>query len=216
MTRILFQGDSITDVGRARDNDANVGRGYPHLLKAELYLREPQKYTVINKGISGNRIVDVYARIKADIINQAPDFMSLLIGVNDVWHEFSYKNGVDEAKFEKIYSMLIEEVKEALPNIKILIMEPFALPATATMGELPDGSDKYAAFRQETEKRAAAAKRVAEKYSLEFLPLQKLLDDAAAKTAPEYWLGDGVHPTEAGHAMIAKEWLKAFDRMMNN
>ena len=213
---ILFQGDSITDVGRARDNNENVGRGYPHLLKAALNLREPQKYAIINKGISGNRIVDVYARIKADIINQAPDFMSLLIGVNDVWHEFSYKNGVDEAKFEKIYSMLIEEIREALPDIKILVMEPFALPASATQGELPDGSSKYDAFRAETEKRAAAAKRVAEKYSLRFLPLQKLLDDAAASTTPEYWLSDGVHPTEAGHALIAREWLNAFDNMMNS
>jgi len=215
MTKILFQGDSITDVGRARDNDTNIGRGYPHLIKAALGFREPTKYNFVNKGISGNRIVDVYSRIKCDIINLAPDFMSILIGVNDVWHEFSYKNGVDEKKFEKIYGMLIEEVKEALPQIKILIMEPFALPASATTGELPDGSDKYTAFRAETEKRAAAARRVAEKYGLEFLPLQKLLDDAAASTTPEYWLADGVHPTEAGHALIASEWTKAFDRMMN-
>lgn len=214
MIKVLFQGDSITDAGRDRNNDANVGRGYPHLVKADMNFREPTKYNFTNKGISGNRIVDVYARIKCDIINLAPDFMSILIGVNDVWHEFSYKNGVDTPKFEKIYGMLIEEIREALPNIKILIMEPFALPASATEGELPDGSNKYAAFRADTEMKAAAAKRVAEKYGLEFLPLQKLLDDAAAKTSPEYWLADGVHPTEAGHALIAEEWKKAFDRMM--
>ena len=214
MTRILFQGDSITDVGRSREDGNNVGRGYAHLLKAELGYREPTKYEFINKGISGNRIVDVYARIKCDIINLAPDFMSILIGVNDVWHELSYGNGVDTAKFEKIYGMLIEEIREALPNIKILIMEPFALPASATTGELPDGSDKYTVFRADTEAKAAAAKRVAEKYGLGFLPLQKLLDDAAAKTSPEYWLRDGVHPSEAGHALIADEWKKAFDKMM--
>ena len=215
MMKILFQGDSITDAGRDRNNDANVGRGYPHLVKAALNFREPTKYNFTNKGISGNRIVDVYARIKCDIINLAPDFMSMLIGVNDVWHEYSHNNGVDTPKFEKIYGMLIEEVREALPDIKILIMEPFALPASATVGELPDGRDKYTVFRAETEMKAAAAKRVAEKYGLEFLPLQKLLDDAAASTSPEYWLYDGVHPTEAGHALIAGEWTKAFDRMMN-
>lgn len=214
MTKILFQGDSITDVGRSREDNNNVGRGYPHLLKAELYCKSPCEYTVLNRGISGNRIVDVYARIKSDIINLAPDFMSILIGVNDVWHEFSYKNGVDTPKFEKIYSMLIEEIREALPNIKILIMEPFALPASATTGTLEDGSEKYVAFRAETEKKAAAAKRVAEKYDLTFLPLQKLLDDAAAKTSPEYWLSDGVHPTEAGHALIAEQWKAAFNKMM--
>ena len=214
MTKILFQGDSITDVGRSREDNINVGRGYPHLLKAQLNYSEPTKYEIYNKGISGNRIVDIYARIKCDIINLAPDFMSILIGVNDVWHELSYKNGVATPKFEKIYGMLIEEIKEALPDIKILIMEPFALPASATTGELPDGSDKYTVFRADTEAKAAAAKRVAEKYGLGFLPLQKLLDDAAAKTSPEYWLKDGVHPSEAGHALIADEWKKAFDKMM--
>ena len=214
MTKILFQGDSITDVGRSREDNSNVGRGYPHLLKAEFYYKNPEEYDILNRGISGNRIVDVYARIKCDIINLAPDFMSILIGVNDVWHEFSYKNGVATPKFETIYGMLIEEIREALPNIKILIMEPFALPASATVGELPDGSDKYTAFRADTEAKAAAAKRVAEKYGLGVLPLQKLLDDAAAKTSPEYWLKDGVHPSEAGHALIACEWKKAFDKMM--
>ena len=214
MTKILFQGDSITDVGRSREDNKNIGRGYPHLIKSEFYYQNPGEYEILNKGISGNRIVDLYARIKSDIINLAPDFMSILIGVNDVWHEFSYKNGVDTPKFEKIYSMLIEEIKEALPNIKILIMEPFALPASATVGTLEDGSEKYTSFRAETEKRAAAAKRVAEKYDLTFLPLQKLLDEAAEKTSPEYWLGDGVHPTEAGHALIADQWKNAYKKIM--
>ena len=98
----------------------------------------------------------------------------------------------------------------------VMMLGTFALPASATMGELPDGSDKYVAFRHETEKRAAAAKRVAEKYGLTFLPLQKLLDDAAEKTTPSYWLSDGVHPTEAGHALIAEEWKKAFNSIMNS
>ena len=213
MTRILFQGDSITDVGRSREDNENVGRGYPHLVKAALNFAEPQKYDFINRGISGNRIVDLYARIKSDIINLAPDFMSILIGVNDVAHELYRHNGVDEAKFEKIYGMLIEEVLDALPNIKILIMEPFVLPAFATSEKLPEGT--YEDYRAETEKRAAAAKRVAERYGLEFLPLQRLFDSAAAVSFPEYWLADGVHPTEAGHALIAVEWKKAFDKMMN-
>ena len=110
--------------------------------------------------------------------------------------------------------MLIEEVKEVLPDIKILIMEPCALPASATTGTLEDGSDKYTAFRADTESKAAAAKRVAEKYNLSFLPLQKLFDEAAAKTTPEYWLSDGVHPTEAGHALIAEQWKIAFNEIM--
>ena len=206
MIKILFQGDSITD----------VGRGYPHLIKAAFNLNEPNKYEFINRGIAGNRSVDIYARIKSDIINLAPDFMSVLFGVNDVSHEIFRQNGVSEAKFEAIYSMLIEEVRAALPNIKLLIMEPFLLPASATVGVLEDGSETYPFYRAEVEKRAAAARRVAEKYSVEFLPLQKLFDEAAEKTSPEYWLKDGVHPSEAGHALIAEEWKKAFERIMKS
>ena len=214
MIKILFQGDSITDVGRSREDNANVGRGYPHLIKAAFNLNEPNKYEFINRGIAGNRSVDIYARIKSDIINLAPDFMSVLFGVNDVSHEIFRQNGVSEAKFEAIYSMLIEEVRAALPNIKLLIMEPFLLPASDTVGVRADGSETYPFYRAEVEKRAAAARRVAEKYSVEFLPLQKLFDEAAEKTAPEYWLKDGVHPSEAGHALIAEEWKKAFERIM--
>ena len=136
---ILFQGDSITDAGRGRENFEVMGTGYPHLIKAYLNAREPQAYTFSNRGISGNRIVDLYARIKADIINLRPDFMSILIGVNDVWHEFSGKNGVSAEKYEKIYSMLIEEVKAELPDLRIVIMEPFVLPSSGTTGTLEDG-----------------------------------------------------------------------------
>ena len=104
--KILFQGDSITDAGRARDNDVNVGVGYPLLVKAELGFEFPGKYEFVNRGVSGSRIVDIYARIKDYIINLEPDVMSILIGVNDVWHEFAHQNGVSADKYFKIYDML--------------------------------------------------------------------------------------------------------------
>lgn len=203
--KILFQGDSITDAGRARDNDDSVGVGYPLLVKAALGYAAPAEHTFVNRGISGNRIVDVYARIKKDIINLQPDVMSILIGVNDVWHEFGDSpNGVDADKFYKIYDMLICEIREALPNIKIMIMEPFALCASATDG-------RYETFRSETEKRAAMAKKIAEVHGLTFIPLQAGFDALCEKAAPSYWLRDGVHPTPMGHEYIKGEWLKAFE-----
>jgi len=189
-----------------------MGTGYPHLVKAFLNARDPEKYAFSNRGISGNRIVDLYARIKADIINLRPDFMSILIGVNDVWHELAQKNGVCAEKYEKIYSMLIEEVKAELPDLRIVIMEPFVLPSDRTTGTTEDGRDKYEVFRGETELRAAAARRVAEKFGLEFLPLQKMFDEAAETAPPTYWLKDGVHPSEAGHQKIADAWIRAFDK----
>lgn len=202
--RILFQGDSITDAGRARDNDTNVGVGYPLLVKAALGFEEPGKYEFFNRGISGNRVVDLYARIKSDIINLKPDVMSILIGVNDVWHEYAANpNGVDAEKYFKIYDMLIEEVKKELPDIKIMILEPFVLRESGTEANWEE-------FRKETELRAAMAKKLADKYGFIYIPLQKKFDELCEKAEAAYWLCDGVHPTAMGHEFIKNEWLKAF------
>ena len=202
--RILFQGDSITDADRSRQDNSRLGVGYPRLVEASLGLEEPNKHEFLNRGISGNRIVDLYARIKADIINLKPDLMSILIGVNDVWHELSENpNGVDADKFFKVYSMLIEEVLESLPNIKIMILEPFVLQGCSTV-------ENWDYFSKEVPARAEMAKRIAKKYNLPFIPLQKGFDELSKKAPQEYWLGDGVHPTAKGHEFIKNEWLKAF------
>ena len=100
--RILFQGDSITDCGRDRNQFYHMGRGYASMVTGVLGLDHPGEYEFINRGISGNRIVDLYARIKSDFINLQPDYASILIGVNETWHEVSHQNGVDTEKFEKI------------------------------------------------------------------------------------------------------------------
>jgi len=201
--KILFQGDSITDAGRSRENDANVGVGYPLLVKAELGFEFPGKYEFVNRGVSGSRIVDVYARIKDYIINLKPDVMSILIGVNDVWHEFANQNGVSADKYFKIYDMLIDEVKTALPDIKIMIMEPFILKGPAT-------EEKWESFDAEVKKRATMAKKISEKYNLTYIELQNGLDELSEKIETTYWLADGVHPTAMGHEYIKQEWIKAF------
>ena len=207
---ILFQGDSITDCGRDRSKPDGCGNGYPYLTKAHLLANFPGEYTVYNKGISGNRIVDVYARIKQDIINLKPDYMSILIGINDVWHDVAYNNGVAAPKFERIYNMLIEEIKEALPNIKIVIMEPFVLPGIATVSD-EEHPGRWETFRGECDLRQQAAKRVAEANGLTYMPLQAMFDEACTKAPADYWLFDGVHPTPAGHELIKQKWLEVFE-----
>lgn len=203
MKTVLFQGDSITDVGRSRDNDSNRGLGYPHLISAQLGYDCPGAYNLINRGVSGDRVVDLYARIKRDFINLAPDYMSILIGVNDVWHEIGNQNGVDADKYERVYGMLIEEILEKVPQVKIMILEPFVTHGTATEAN-------WEIFSTEVPKRAAAAKRVAEKYGLKFVPLQARFDEAITKAPAEYWTADGVHPTAFGHELITRAWLEAF------
>ncbi len=206
MATILFQGDSITDCGRSRDNDGYLGNGYAQRIAGKLSYEQPGKYTFVNRGVGGNRIVDLYARIKKDIINVKPDVMSIHIGVNDVWHEVDFQNGVCAEKFEKIYDMLISEILEELPDIKIMIMGAYVTKNSAT-------EPLWDYFSSEVAKREAVAKRIAEKYNLPFIPLQCKFDEMISKKAEPYWTHEGVHPTDAGHELIAREWIKAFEAL---
>lgn len=203
--RILFQGDSITDAGRSREEDFLSGSGYPTLVAAELGYKKPGKYEFLNRGISGNRSVDILARMREDIINLKPDVMSILVGVNDVWHELSVGNGVDAISYEAYYNLLIEQIKTALPDIRIMILEPFVLKGSAT-------EEQWSKFRSEVEKRAEISQRTAKNFGLDFIPLQKKFNEASRSTFPELWLVDGVHPTAAGHELIAREWIKTFEK----
>ena len=207
--KILFYGDSITDMNRFRDHEDGTvysyGVGYPNFIVGELSYKEPTKYEFINRGISGNRIVDLYARIKVDCWNFNPDVLSILIGVNDIWHEIEGQNGVELDRFEKVYRMLIEDTLKKLPNVTILLCEPFVLQGNATVND----GDKWQRFLEVYEY-AKVVKKLAEEYGLYFLPLQEQLSQAAQGGKEAEYLCDGVHPAEAGAKLIADEWLKAF------
>ncbi len=205
MKTILFQGDSITDAGRNND-PVYLGNGYPALIGAELDYIYPQALNILNRGISGNRVVDLYARWKIDCLNLKPDILTILIGVNDVWHELGTQNGVDAEKYEKIYRMMLDETKAALPDLKIILMEPYAVKGTAT-------EENWAYFRSEVDKRREAVRRIAADYGCTLIPLQEIFDEAEKKAPAAWWAADGVHPTRAGHEMIAKTWLGYFQQI---
>lgn len=210
--RILFQGDSITDCGRDRNDFYGMGNGYANLIKAALGTDCPGEYEFINRGVSGDRIVDLYARIKRDFINLKPDYASIFIGVNDTWHEIGGQNGVDTAKFEKIYTMLIDEIQAACPGIKLMIIAPYVLegPKTCNIEEIPD---RWNRFRADVAEKAVVAKKIAEKYNLPVIELQPAFDNACKNTDPTYWAADGVHPTACGHEIIKRLWLETFEKM---
>ena len=232
MKTILFQGDSITDCSRYRNATDKkqqsialwgcgrpfkkitaLGEGYPAMVSAELESKFPGKYKYINRGVSGDRIPDVYARIVKDIIKVRPDYMSLLIGVNDVWRNFdSDGTGTGSARFEKVYDILLEELKEELPDLKIIIMGPFLLHGSAGDNR-PDEPDRFEKFSSGVAELASISKKLAEKYGCAFIDLQAMFNEAV-KTIPVTELtGDGVHPTAKGHQLIKKEWLKAFNEI---
>lgn len=209
---VLFQGDSITDAGWDKNGGIHLGYGYATMVKGALGAEYPYDYTFYNRGISGNRIVDLYARMKMDMINLKPDYMSILVGVNGVWHECSHHNGVDAEKFERVYDMLLTELKEELPDLKLMLLEPFFLPGTATQ-DVPECPNRLAYYTEQMPLRQAAVARLAEKHGAVFVPLQDLFNKVNEGAPEGYWLRDGVHPTAAGHELIKKEWLKAFEQL---
>lgn len=205
MKRFLFQGDSITDAYRLREGDLKYyGYGYATMVAGRLHQLHPGQLEFLNRGVSGDRIVDAYARIKQDVINLKPDYMSVLLGVNDVGHEFVHQNGVDPEKYEKIYTMFIEEIKAALPDIKIIIMEPFIAD-----GEFTREQDSN--FRDAVLQTAAKARKVAEKFNLPFVPLQEKFDQWVALYGETYVTHEGVHPTNAGHSLITEALVEVFE-----
>ena len=212
MKRILFQGDSITDCGRNREDFYHTGMGYANFVRGSLGMENPGEYEFINRGINGNRIVDVYARIKMDFINLQPDYASIYIGVNDVWHEINKNNGVDTEKFEKIYTMLIDEVKEACPGIKMMLIAPFVIEGTATCNNelIPD---KWERFVQGVSEKAEVVAKLAQKYGLPLIELQPAFDEACKEAPADYWTRDGVHPTACGHEIIKRLWLEGFEKI---
>ena len=203
MKTFLFQGDSITDANRDDENNDNTGLGcgYAFLLASDVEKNYKGRIRFINRGKSGDRITDVYARIKEDIINLKPDYISILIGVNDVSHELTMKCGVSPKKFRMIYEMLIEEIREALPEIKIIIMEPFVVRGTAT-------EKLWDEFSSEVGKLAEISKQISEKYNFDFVSLQDKFDELSSDGDTRYWSVDGIHPTSAGHQVIKEELQK--------
>ncbi len=201
---ILFQGDSVTDCGRSREEEQpnrGLGSGYPMLVAARMTADRPAGGAAfLNRGVSGNRVVDLYARWKIDALNLCPAVLSILIGVNDTWHEVTRKNGVEVERYETIYRMLLEWTRRELPGTKLVLCEPFILEF--------EGSAPDVAWRDEIDRRRAVVRKLAGEFDAVFVPFQQVVSDGArAAGNPALVLGDGVHPTLTGHQMMADAWI---------
>ena len=209
--KILFQGDSVTDAGRTAVKGDNLGRGYPLFIAGELQSRYPDKgFEVVNRGISGNRVVDLYQRWKVDALNLRPDVISILIGINDTWHE-AFGNGVEVDRYEMVYRELLKWTLKVLPDVRLVLCEPFMLSASQATDGFEPGTN-WAPFPEwvpEMAERRAIVKALAEEFGALFVPFQGVLENALGRANAEHWLGDGVHPTVAGHALLAEEWISA-------
>ncbi|SHH52513.1 SGNH/GDSL hydrolase family protein [Clostridium grantii] len=202
---ILFQGDSVTDCGRLESSNG-LGFGYANMIAAWLTAQYPQKsFNFLNKGISGNRVIDLQNRWKEDCLDLNPSIVSILIGINDCWRKYDNNDATAADKFEATYKQLLTEVKEKT-NAKIIIMEPFLLPV---IEERSDWSAGQSQWREDLDPKIHVARKLAREFEATFIPLDGIFAKASMALAMDKWAGDGVHPSQAGHALIAQEWIKA-------
>ena len=199
--RILFQGDSITDGNRGRSADPNhiLGHGYCFIAAAKYGAAFPErKLTFMNRGVSGNTVLDLQARWQKDTLDLKPDVLSVLIGINDGGKK------VPLDRYEQVYDQLLTETKAALPSVKFVLCEPFYLPK----GGHREGDPR----EQDVRARQAIVEKLAAKHGAALVRLQRVFDEACRRAPAEYWVWDGVHPTYSGHQLFADEWVKTVSR----
>ncbi len=202
---ILFQGDSITDAGRNYElGDPNhivaFGGGYANRIMGDLLAEHPEAgMKFYNRGVSGNRVSDLLARWRKDAIHLAPDWISILVGVNDTWHHFVRDTGTSLSLYEGVYRLLLSETLKERPGTRFILCEPFAFAVKEE--QEPWLEDLYA--------RAAAVRQLAQEFDAVFVPFQQRFNELLAKAPADFWLPDGVHPSPAGHFEMAALWRKS-------
>jgi lysophospholipase L1-like esterase len=203
---ILFQGDSITDWGRDRKKEdqpnqpAPLGNGYALYTAAQLLVNQADKdIKIYNRGISGNKVYQLAERWDKDCIDLKPNILSILIGINDFWHTQTNGYTGTAATYESDYRTLLHRTRFALPEVRIVICEPFIIHG----GTAPDSTWKnaFAPYQE-------AAKRLASDFQLTFVPFQNVFNQALKQAGASHWGPDGVHPTMAGAQLMAQTWLK--------
>jgi lysophospholipase L1-like esterase len=196
---VLFQGDSITDAGRNKELPNDLGKGYALLTTALFSSAYPElQVKFLNRGISGNRAKDLLNRWEADCIELRPNWVSIYIGINDTWRKYDRNDPTSAEQFEKQYRELLVRTKEQT-GAGIMMIEPFVLP-------VPEDRKTW---REDLDPKITVVRELAREFGALLVPLDGLFAQASILAPPAYWAPDGVHPSPAGHALIAKAWLRA-------
>ena len=203
--KIVFQGDSITDAGRDREDLHNLGQGYPFYAAKCISENNPDiSFEFINKGISGNRTCQLFDRLYADTISFKPDIVSILITINDIWHR--YGPGVVLTTDEQIalnYRCILERLKKET-DAKIVILAPFVL----------DAQDKDN-LREDIKTVLPIVRKLADEYADVYIPLDEIFDEAMkTQPAPLYYSNDGVHPNKNGSEFIGNIYAEAIKPLL--
>ncbi|WP_347838434.1 SGNH/GDSL hydrolase family protein [uncultured Draconibacterium sp.] len=201
----LFQGDSITDGKRGRNNDPNhiMGHGYAFSIASRVGADFPQAgFTFYNRGVSGNTVPDLQKRWQNDTIDLKPDVLSLLVGINDVGDIINkHPEARDLAEFEKGYRQLLNSAQTANPDIVLVLGIPFVFPVGAR-------EKNWQLWDEETKNRATIVKKLAKEFNAILVDFNEVFEKAQQSAPINYWIWDGIHPTVFGHELMAREWLK--------
>jgi lysophospholipase L1-like esterase len=205
-SRLLFQGDSITDMkwGRnQKDRNHYLGHSYVYLIAARLGVDMPEaQLEFFNRGMSGHKVRDLKARWQKDAIEMKPDWLSILIGINDVGRTVTKDKGLDE--WEADYRFILDASRKANADLKLVLLDPFVLAS----GGLTNQS-AFKAKRDIVDKLCEIVPRLAKDYGAVHVNTQEVFDEAAQAVNPQQWIWDGVHPLPQGHELIARNWLQA-------
>lgn len=203
--KFLFMGDSITDGNRGRTTDPNhiMGHGFAFSLASRIGANFPNfGLSFVNKGISGNKISDLQNRWKTDVLEQKPNLLSILVGINDFDSiRNAKKDAVDTVNYETIYRELLTETKNNFPEIVLVICSPFLVPVGRYKADFEKLFPVFDEYRQ-------ISKKLATEFGAIFIDLQEVFEEQKTNPSYEYWIWDGIHPTVAGHELIVKAWLK--------
>ena len=194
MKTFLFQGDSVTDAGRNREDDYDLGFGYPRMVAEYFEKKYPAQFSFVNTGTSGDTSACIYARMGTEILNIHPDYMSLLVGFNDISHLITNNDGIAPHRYEQLLCMLIEDVTQALPDIKIIMLEPYVLKGVST-------EPNWTKLNPGVRNNASIAKRVAEKYGFRYKDIDQNLNNGVMIYRSEIFAGNRREATMNSYAI---------------
>ncbi|WP_207535244.1 SGNH/GDSL hydrolase family protein [Desertivirga arenae] len=201
----LFQGDSITDGNRGRNTDPNhiMGHGYAFSAASRIAADFAEKDLVFyNRGISGNKVTDLQKRWEEDSIALKPDVLSILVGINDVAAVIQKpESAKSPEEFKAIYHDILQRSMTANPKLLLLLGLPFVYP----VGRV---KENWELWSREVEKRGEVVRKLAREFDAVLIDYPSVFTKAFKRKEPAYWIWDGVHPTIAGHELMAREWLK--------
>jgi len=201
--KILFQGDSVTDVQRNRDDYYDLGNGYPKLVAKAIKAEFPEReFEFINRGVSGDKAESLKARWQNDCIDIKPDIVSILVGVNDTWHFADKDAWMPHEYFESCYRDILTQVK-AKTKAKIIMLEQFLLYT-------PD----KAFFRVDLNPKIDITRALAREFADVYVPLDGIFAAASVNRDPTYWAEDGVHPTRAGAELISRYYINSLKKIL--